>query len=142
MVEEMQQEIAALKSDKQFEQLRDDARKLAAFSRGDFKPIYDLPKVYAFLGYDSSTIPKAQVGAHADGGRCKICVYLGHTQVVDYNSASGGASKLPAGTVFNHNPWKCGFCKTAVEKRALELGSSAAEVAEVLKPLVAPPWKA
>ena len=114
-------------------------QQLAAFGRGEYKPIFNLPLIYPFLGFSEHDVPPAGPGANAANGKCKVCVYMGKTQHVSYEEYKD-PKNIPAGAVYDHNPYKCRFCVEAVSKRAKELGTSEAEVAVLLTPLPTPPW--
>ena len=116
-------------------------QQIAAYNKPvSYKPIYDLPKVYAILGYNASDVPACQGGNNAKDGKCKACVFMGFTQFLDYNSVK--FQDMPANGRFDHNPWKCSMVVEAVKKKATEDPSITPEqVSSALTPLPAPPWK-
>jgi hypothetical protein len=116
--------------------------QLAPFGPGQkrtFKPIFDLPKIYAFLGIPASQLPPAKPGCSAADGGCKICVLHGITEWVDFQQAKG--KQLQPNQAFDHNSYKCPFVEAEVNKAAAEKGTPAAEVADLLTPLDSPPWR-
>ena len=114
---------------------------LGAFQQQEYKPIWDLEKVYPHLGYSKSDVPPPTPGLSSENGVCKICEFLGKLQHVKYTATCNKPSMLPEGAVFAHQPWKCKHCPAAVKKQAESKGTSAAEVARLLTPLPIPPWK-
>ena len=101
------------------------------------KPIFDLPKIYDFLGIPRSQLPPAKPGCSAAGGVCKICVRHGIKSWPDYKS---GATLQPD-QQFDHNSWKCPYVEEEVRKAAVDKGTPASEVADLLVPLESPPWR-
>jgi hypothetical protein len=101
------------------------------------KPIFDLPKIYDFLGIPRSQLPPAKPGCSAAGGVCKICVLHGIKSWPDYKS---GATLQPD-QQFDHNSWKCPYVEEEVRKAAVDKGTPASEVADLLVPLESPPWR-
>ena len=118
----------------------DDQKQLAPFGQGrprTYKPIYDLPKIYAFLGIPSSQLPPCQPGCTAAGGACKICVAFG---IKEWPEFIKGGTLLPH-QQYNHSAWKCPHIDSVVRKAAAEKGTEASVVEDLLTPLESPPWR-
>ncbi len=102
---------------------------LAAFGRQT--EIYDLAKVYEYLGL--SPVPERRgphmMGTH--GKECLVCSQLmGYTNFAPHNDLK--AAGYPEGSRALHNAHWCKNVKEAVERKAAEVGTPADEVARLL----------
>ena len=116
-------------------------QQLAAYNKSaTFKPIFDLAKVYPLLGFTGDDVPTAKPGAAAGGGKCKVCVFLGFTDFVNYNEVN--FKDMKPNQRYDHNPWKCPMVPEAIKKKAAADSSiTPDQVRDALVPLPVPPWK-
>ena len=107
----------------------------AAFSQRGMlkgpKPMYDLHKVYEYLGLDTNKIP-GFVGPHQDGTHgeeCLVCSQIFNLQFCYWDKCVASQPNIVA----YHKAWSCKRIEEAVKKAAERKGDGPEVVEEVLR---------
>ena len=110
---------------------------LAAYLRNGMlngpRPMYDLPKVYEYLGLDTTKIPDL-VGPHQDGTHgeeCLVCSQIFKLEFCYFDQCRSTNTSRVA----YHKAWSCKRIEKAVKQAAEQKGDGPEVVAEVLKHL-------
>ena len=116
-------------------------KMFAPSSMGGPPKVYDLAKIYSFLGL-KAPVParKGTNPGFTHGAECAVCSeFLGFTEFVAYDQLKGLGSG--SGARAFHNAWKCSKIPAVIKAHADKLGTAAADVDELLTPIDDPHWK-